>query len=410
MAGSNMATFGEQLRKFRHRCNDPDSPHGKLTQEKFGELMEEEIGIGYTGAALSDWERGKYKIHADNRPLLMALIKVLHDHGGIRTIEEANRLLEAGNYRDLDPAEESRIFPTATSATNAVPPSSEIRASKPLLASFLGNLFSIPEGELQNLIAKAEAGPAPAWPRVVVALIRRFSDRLSVFQSLKFVLWVWVWLLTWWLIAPSLRWPFSSRENAWLGIFAYTVGSLTVPVLIGALTNTSDHEFWRERRDVKNLILRLYTHQGASIGFHVGYFVVFMIGLLLYTFGWHSMPWMELISAAFLVALGYASARLVPYNLFAAFKHLSIKDGWIFFGFVLVGPAWGYFFLETYDILLTRSLGIFIVLSSVTILLAMMALQYRLSGTTVISPRWWIIFWVSFLLCQLLLLWLTQVT
>ena len=399
-----MRTFGEQLRKFRHRCNDPNSPHGKLTQEKFGELIEKAIGIGYTGAAVSDWERGKYKIHADNRLLLMTLIKVLHDYGGIRTLEEANELLKAGNYRDLDTGEENRIFPAATRDTDAQPSGSVPRTSKPPLASFLGSLFSVPEDELQKLITSAGEGPAPSWPRLTVALIRRYSDRLSVFQSLKFVSWIWVWLVTWLLMTPSLRWPFSSRENAWLAILAYTAGSLIVPALIGALTNTSDNEFWREERNINSSILRLYTHQGASIGFHVGYFVVFMIGLLLYTFVWPSVAWTELVSAAFLVALGYASARLVPYNLFAAFRRLSLKDGWIFFIFVLVGPAWGYFFFETYDILLTRSLGIFIVLSSLTILLAMMAVRYRRRGTTVIPVSWWLIFWGLILLCQILLL------
>ena len=404
-----MTEFGEQLRRFRHRCTDSKSPHGKLTQEKFGELVGAELGIhSYTGAAVSDWERGKSKIHADDRPLLMALIKVLHDCGGIRTIEEANELLNAGNYRNLDPGEERKVSSAATSHIDAEQPSLEQKTSKSLASSFLGTLFSIPEDELQTLIAQAEKGPSPSWPRVIVSLIRRYSDRLSVFQILKFVLWIWVWLLTWALITPSLRWPFSSRENALFAIGEYIAGSLIIPALIGTLTNTNDNEFWREQQDVSTLNLRLYTHQGASVGFHVGYFVIFMIGLLLYNAGWPSVTWGEFVVAAILVALGYASARLVPYNLFAAFKRLSLRDGWIFFIFLLIGPSWGSFFSETYDILLTRSLGIFIVLSSLTILLAMMALRYRQSGTTLIPIRWWIIFWLSILVCQLLLLWLIQ--
>src|SRR5690242_10267000 len=98
-----MTEFGKQLRKFRHRCNDPSSPHGSLTQEKFGELLGEKLGIGYTGSAISDWERGKTKIHAEDRLVLIAIVQVLHEQGGIKGIEEANQLLASGNFRDLDP-------------------------------------------------------------------------------------------------------------------------------------------------------------------------------------------------------------------------------------------------------------------------------------------------------------------
>ena len=401
-----MTEFGEQLRKFRHRCNDPKSPHGKLTQEEFGDLVGAELGISYTGAAVSDWERGKTKIHADDRPVLIALIKVLHDHGGIRTIEEANQLLQAGNYRNLDPGETEKIFTDATNDIDPKQSSSQQKISKPLIASLFENLFYIPEDELQKLIASAEEGPSPSWPRVIVSLIRKFSDLLSVFQILKFVLWIWVWLLAWVLITPSLRWPFSEQHNALLAVVEYAFGSILIPALIGALTNTNDNQFWQEQRGVSTLNLRLYTHQGASIGFHVGYFFVLMIVLLRYNLGWQSVTWVELAAAAFQIALGYASARLVPYNLFAAFKQLSLKDGWIFFIFLLVGPAWGYFFLETYDILLTRSLGIFIGLSSMTILLAMMTLRYRQRGTTVIPVSWWVIFWGLIVVCQFLSSWL----
>lgn len=401
-----MAEFGKQLRKFRQTCNDPGSPQGKLTQEKFGELVGAKLGISYSGAAVSDWEREKSKIHADNRPVLLAIVTVLHEYGGMGTTAEANQLLKAGNFRNLDPEEEEKIFIGVGQA--GIEQASAIQKTS-LLYLLLGNLFLIPQDELQELIAKAQQGPSPSWQRFIVFLTRRFSDRLSVFQILKFILWIWVWLLAWVLVTPSLHWPFLNADHALLAVIGYAVGSILVPALIAALTNTNDTEFWREQKDLRNLNLRLYTHQGASIGFHAGYFVIFVMGLLLYLFGWRFLVWMELVAAVFLVALGYSGALLVPYNLFSAFQRLRLRDGWIFFVFVLVGPAWAYFFFETYDILLTRSLGIFIVLAALTIFVAMMAWRYRQSGTTVIPLRWWITFWISFLLCQLLLLWLTQV-
>jgi len=398
-----MTEFGKLLRQFRHQCNDLDSPQGKLTQEKFAELVGSELGISYSGAAVSDWERGKSRIHADDRPVLRALIEVLYKNGGIRTLKEANRLLKAGNYRDLDVGESEAIFHTAVDNDNqqSIP---EAKNSAMFLPFLLGNLFSIPEDEFQRLIARAAEGPSPSGPRIVVMLIRRFSDRFSVSQALKFFLWIWLGLLTWVLITPSLRWPFSSRENAWVAVVEYTAGSLLVPAFIGGLTNTKDNEFWQAQRFASDLTLSLYTHQGASIGFQLGYFFVFMIGLLRYNLDWESVTWVELTAAACLIVLGWAGARLVPYNLFAAYKQLSLKDGRIFFIFFLVGPAWGYFLLETYDVLLTKALGIFIVLLSITFLLAAMTLRFHQRGTTVIPVQWWVIFWGLILLCELLLL------
>ncbi len=397
-----MIAFGQQLRTFRHQCNSHDSPHGGLTQEKFAELVGEELGISYTGAAVSDWERSKSRIHADERPVLIALIKVLYKNEGVKTIEEANQLLNAGNYRDLDTTEIEEIFKGAAKSADVEPPIPEQKPPKSSIAFYIGNLLSIPEDELQALIAKAREGPSPSWPRVAVSIVRRFSDRLSVSTILKFIVWIWVWLLAWAFITPSLRWPFSNRENTWLAIVMYAIGSIFIPVLIGLLTNTKDNDFWREQETARELNLRLYTYQGASVGFHVSYFFVFMLGLLRYNLGWRSVTWIDLVAAAFLIMLGYVGARLVPYNLFKAYEGLSLKDGRIFFIFFLVGPAWGYFFFEIYDVLLTKALGIFIVLSSLTILLAMMTLRYQRSGTTVIPVYWWVIFWVFIVLCQVL--------
>src|SRR5215207_3267886 len=77
-----MTNFGKQLREFRHQCDDNKSPHGRLTQEKFGELVGQELGISYSGAAVSDWERGVSKIHADQRLVLISILRVLVQWGG----------------------------------------------------------------------------------------------------------------------------------------------------------------------------------------------------------------------------------------------------------------------------------------------------------------------------------------
>lgn len=106
-----MTTFGQQLRAYRRQCQDP-LRKGTLTQVRLGELLGDELGdAGYSGAAVSDWERDQSKINADDRLVLVSLIAVLRRCGGLHTLAEANEFLQSGNYRALDAPEQSQIFP-----------------------------------------------------------------------------------------------------------------------------------------------------------------------------------------------------------------------------------------------------------------------------------------------------------
>ncbi|HSG15850.1 MAG TPA: NACHT domain-containing protein, partial [Anaerolineae bacterium] len=105
-----MASFGQLLRIHRRQCRDP-LRGGLLTQERLGELIGEALGdAGYTGAAVSEWERDKSKIHEDNRVVLIGLVYTLHRCGGLNSTAEADTLLQAGNYRALNEAELDGLF------------------------------------------------------------------------------------------------------------------------------------------------------------------------------------------------------------------------------------------------------------------------------------------------------------
>ncbi len=104
------ASFGEQVRYYRRQCGDP-MRGGMLTQDRLGELIGEQMGdAGYTGAAVSEWERGKSKIHADDRLVLISLLAVLVQCGGLAAPGQANSILAAGNYRRMDDVECATIF------------------------------------------------------------------------------------------------------------------------------------------------------------------------------------------------------------------------------------------------------------------------------------------------------------
>lgn len=101
-----MENFGNLLRYHRLQCKDPGNSERALSQEKLGKLLG-----GYSGAAVSDWERGVTKIHVDQWTVLLKILKVFQQCGGMTNPSEANTLLHAGGYRPLNPEEADSIFP-----------------------------------------------------------------------------------------------------------------------------------------------------------------------------------------------------------------------------------------------------------------------------------------------------------
>jgi hypothetical protein len=372
-----MAEFGKKLRRFRQQCNDPKSPHGKLTQQRLGEVIGEEVGIRYSGAAVSDWERGITRIHADDRIVLICLVKVLHKYGGLKTLIESNELLESGNYRALNVDETKKLFPEGIvdiSPQESSASSEKVESSQRIM-DIVGKFSSKASEEFQAIVAKAKEGPSPYWPRVLAAFMRKASERWSV--SITSIFWIAVWFIAWWLIAPSLRWPFADRNSASSAIFMYVTGTYIIPLLIGLLINTKHNEYWKQQSLTDATLLRLYTYQGAGIGFNLGYFFVFSLLLVRYYLQLDSSIWLEFAAVTAGLILGNMSARVVPHNLWVAYGRLRFADGAIFFVVALMGPLWGWFFLEFYALLLTPVLGIIVILVALIIVIVIAGQQLR---------------------------------
>lgn len=104
-----MEDFGVLLRRYRLHTQ---TKNGKpLSQVALGERLGRAIGLdsGYSGAAVSDWERNKSQIHKDDRVILLHLIQILYQLNGIATLTDANKLLQVGNYRALSQIEIKQI-------------------------------------------------------------------------------------------------------------------------------------------------------------------------------------------------------------------------------------------------------------------------------------------------------------
>lgn len=101
-------SFGSLLRYYRRRARDL-MDGGSLSQDRLADLLSQESGIIYSRGAVSDWERGKGHIHKDARHLLVSLLRVLVEAGGIHARDEADAWLAAGNYRALNAQEVAQI-------------------------------------------------------------------------------------------------------------------------------------------------------------------------------------------------------------------------------------------------------------------------------------------------------------
>ena len=121
--------------------------------------------------------------------------------------------------------------------------------------------------------------------------------------------WIWVWWLAWWLIAPSLRWPFENRQRSVIAMQMYIVGTLVIPLLIGLLVNTKDNEYWKQNSAANSKLVRLYTYQGAAIEFNLGYFFILPLVLIRYYLQLGSSIWLEIAAVTLGLILGNMAAR-----------------------------------------------------------------------------------------------------
>lgn len=388
-------SFGDLLRFYRERSVDRRA-RTRLSQDLFARRLSEQTGLLVTRNRVSNWETDKTPIAVDDRDILLKILILLHEYGGITSLDEANQLLEAGNYRALNSAEVQKVFPhEQLDPLVQHPPVQESNKEK-MDSSVLGSVLLGTRREIQKILADAKAGPQPSWPRMLVALTHAALDRWTIFDVLHGLAWICLWLLTGWLIAPSLHWPFGNQDDAVIGMAMYAGATILIPACIGLLTSRKNNEFWQQK-PVPTWILYLYSYQGSGIGFHLGYFVVFLIALVSYHIHFRMTVGFELAIALFPLIVSYAGAHLIPDNLWRAYGRLHLADGAIFFIFLILGPLWGYFFLNFYPYFLAPTVGLIVIPLAALSLTALMAWQKRRTGSTLIPAYWWSLIYGSIL-------------
>lgn len=381
-------SFGNLLRFYRERAIDKRA-RARLSQELFAMRLSEKTGLRVTRNRVGNWEADKTPIAVNDRDLLLSILAVLHEGGGLTSLDEANELLEAGNYRSLNPVEVQQIF--FLEQPDPPPPQPPVQEadSSQMISSTVAHPFLNIWEEWQRIRTDAQAGPQPNWPHVLVALTNKALQGWTVYDSLRVFAWIWLWAFTWWLIAPSMRWPFGSQQSAIVPLARYAAGTIFLPLGISFLAASKSREFWKQQKQINRWVLYLYTYQGAGIGFHLGYFAAFLIALVVHHLHLRAATWFEVLLVLFPLVLSYVGSQLVPYNLWRAYERLHLADGAIFFMFLFVGPIWGYFFLYFHSYFLTPIIGVAVILIAATSLAIMMAWRHKHTGSTLIPSYWW---------------------
>ena len=143
-----LCEFGELLEEYRKQARTPLTRGGWLTIEKLLDLLEPEIAWRPSKATYGHWKTGKHPISVNDRRTLVGLVKVLFQCGGIISLEQANALLRAGDYRDLDEAERISISlswadPTASTSSQSLPDGVTVPSlPPPLYKKFIGRIES----------------------------------------------------------------------------------------------------------------------------------------------------------------------------------------------------------------------------------------------------------------------------
>ncbi|PKO20286.1 MAG: hypothetical protein CVU38_20950, partial [Chloroflexi bacterium HGW-Chloroflexi-1] len=104
-------TFGQNLRRCRRNTRVPGTG-GYLTQEEFAYQLQLRLRTQDSPQAqmISYWENDKHLPSANkDRNVLMAIVGVLFEYGGLASVREANMLLESGGYAPLTREEQTTL-------------------------------------------------------------------------------------------------------------------------------------------------------------------------------------------------------------------------------------------------------------------------------------------------------------
>jgi hypothetical protein len=369
--------FGALLKRYRQQTHDPETG-GFLTQDRLAELADG----GFSGAMIGHWETGRRLIRHEDRPTLRRLIEVLHTYGGLRTLVEANDLLETGLYSRLTTEEIGDINPDWLVAE------AEPHVPRPVLESPVMVILS-PRAIYEWFEAifhwsKADEHARSSWAGMFIWSLAAITERMTAHGWFSFLSALILWLVATWLVAPILRWPLVTMATRLQASILFAVASVVIPLLV-ALVSDSD----APAGQVKETSQQKRTHfllkvTGATVGHNTVAIILLFLVLGLFYIGYSPSLWVWRMAVLGPLLMAYVGARRIPadrYKMYAGTLQLHPADPLFLAVFLLVGIGVATLVYFGYDVLSNKAAGI-----SLLIVSAGMALWQRQQQRPIPDP------------------------
>lgn len=391
-----MTHFGDLLRQFRRQSLDRRSGR-PLTQQRLAELLEQTTGISYTSGAISEWERNRSQINKDDRRVLLGLVIVLHECGGIGDRSAADRLLAAGNYRRLDALEAEQVNSNWLEPGDDPPDPGEpnpFRIVVQVLIEWLEN----PWEQLRSMVAASNGGAPPDSTDLAVLLLRRFFAGWTPWRVIYWSATFLATLAIWHFMPPLLDW---SRDPTIITGGGYIAVGLLGPALVAALEwqTDRDHQLWHGARRTRHGWRYVFSLMGALTGYHATAAVLLLFSVVLFdvrgvalgTAGWG----VRLLLAVLLVFMARVGARQIPRNMQLAYGDLQFTDGdlALLVAFTAWGPALTGLVAVTAPYVRQFSpLGTVLIVVAIIVVVGLIVWQERRAGTWILPSSFWAVY------------------
>lgn len=359
--------FGALLKTYRERTKDPEKG-GRLTQAKLAELTD----CGFSGTTVGHWETGERTIRHHDRVVLQALIRVLHQYGGLQTLDEANQLLETGLYSRLTDEEIRSINPDWL-AEEGSPPESAPASPVTIILS--------PRAIYEAFDAifrwsEADTHARSSWAGMVIWSLSAITKRINAHGLFHFLSYFILWILASWLIVPLLQWPIRDPAMRRHAALSFAFSTVAVPLTVALLTpgnNPVPAQTPAIRQRKTHLLLKI---TGAAVGFNTVTGALWLIALGLFYLGASvpSWPWRFALLLPLLMA--HIGARRIPADrakMYAGNLRMHAADSLFLVTFLLIGAGIGAFAYVGHNVISSKATGL-----GVLIALAGLALWHRM--------------------------------
>lgn len=391
--------FGRLLRKYREQATAPFDGK-RLTQESLAGLLEEMADLPLSPATISNWESDKHPIKSNDRQTLIGLISVLNKCNGIHSLDEAQELLFAGNYRALDSNEIGQINPNwLDDSEHSVEhlQHSEGRVIQIDGDYFSGDKYETYEGPVVqtntgnvtiiNIISlktikewlatyfrwdEADEHARSSWAGMVIWSFSTFVERFAQ-NILLYCISILMWIATIWLIIPILQWPLDDPEARRIACVKVASGLIGIPIALALLTTPDNFELFAIESGQQKSTMFFLKWTGALVSFFV--FSIFLLVVAIIWF-YVALPpinvWLLRMFVLLPLFMGYVVARRIPADRYKMFegvlkRHPADKLFFIvFFVAALLVPAAIYYW---YNFLAERAVGLTILLLIIGIVL-----------------------------------------